>query len=291
MAGLHWLNPGENTVGGDSSQCSIAFDDAIREVAPPVLGSVAVTEDLSRAVLTLAPGQQVRVKDQVLTSDNEPLVLYEKGKPESQAPLVRFGADERLSFVVILRNQQLAMRVRDSKSPVLLGFHGLQHFPIDLKYRVKVIPPSLSFELSTKRRRLKLTIAPHVQARLELFPEPRAVQVPNALGYSEESQAFGRLAFDVDGQTHYLTPTGPLNDLSLIFGDLTNGKETYGAGRFLNVPALDPQGGDGQEVVLDFNQAYNPPCAFTAFATCGRPIKENRLAVRIEAGEQAPEGH
>jgi uncharacterized protein (DUF1684 family) len=70
-------------------------------------------------------------------------------------------------------------------------------------------------------------------------------------------------------------------ELFFIFRDQTSGKETYGAGRFL-YSALPREG----TVVLDFNKAYNPPCAFTPYATCPLPPKENRLAVRVEAGEK-----
>jgi uncharacterized protein (DUF1684 family) len=87
----------------------------------------------------------------------------------------------------------------------------------------------------------------------------------------------------VDGKEYRLTPVleegSP--DLFFIFGDETNRTETYGAGRFLYAaPAKDGT------VILDFNRAYNPPCAFSAFATCPLPPKQNRLALKVEAGEK-----
>jgi uncharacterized protein (DUF1684 family) len=99
------------------------------------------------------------------------------------------------------------------------------------------------------------------------------------------------LVFEVNGKTHRLDPVleKGSKQLFIIFGDKTTGKETYGAGRYLYA---DPAGDDGK-VVLDFNKAYNPPCAFTQFATCPLPPRQNRLAIRVEAGEKkyAGSGH
>ena len=96
------------------------------------------------------------------------------------------------------------------------------------------------------------------------------------------------MAFEVGGRTHRLQALrgGDLGELWLIFGDATNGDETYGGGRYLYTAAPDADGA----VVVDFNRAYNPPCVFTHYATCSMPWPANRLPIRIEAGEQAWRG-
>ncbi len=100
----------------------------------------------------------------------------------------------------------------------------------------------------------------------------------------------GALEFERDGRTWRLEAIGePGRALFVIFGDRTSGHGSYPAGRYLDLPAPDDQG----RVVIDFNQAYNPPCAFTPFATCPLTPPENRLDLRVDAGEQAyhaPEG-
>jgi uncharacterized protein (DUF1684 family) len=96
------------------------------------------------------------------------------------------------------------------------------------------------------------------------------------------------LVFEIEGREHSLEPTGePGDELFIVFGDATNGGETYGGGRFLYA---DWPRADG-EVVLDFNRAYNPPCVFTPWATCPLPPAQNKLPFRIAAGEKAYGGH
>ena len=145
-------------------------------------------------------------------------------------------------------------------------FHGLEYFPAREEYRV---------------------IARFV-------PEPRKIPIANIIGQTEPEDSPGYAVFQLHGRQFRLTPVYDdpgSKDLFFMFKDETSGKETYGAGRFLDT---DPPK-DGR-VVLDFNKAYNPPCAFTPYATCPLPPKENRLPVRIEAGEKtyghpAPESH
>ena len=88
--------------------------------------------------------------------------------------------------------------------------------------------------------------------------------------------------FEVNGKTHRLDATAEGDQLFVVFADETNAEETYGAGRFVYV---GKPGADGK-TYLDFNKAYNPPCAFTPYATCPLPSKDNRLPIRVEAGEK-----
>lgn len=104
--------------------------------------------------------------------------------------------------------------------------------------------------------------------------------MPNILGMVEDLPCPGFAEFHLDGVTVRLEPVLEGEELFFIFKDLTSGRETYPPGRFLY--AALPKNGS---VVLDFNKAYNPPCAFTPYATCPLPPKPNHIAVPIRAGE------
>jgi len=123
-----------------------------------------------------------------------------------------------------------------------------------------------------------------VVARFERYASPSAVKVPNILGDLDPFDATGLLAFALGGKTYKLEvyDLGAGSEpLFIVFKDLTSGHETYPAARFLNAARPNATG----ETVLDFNKAYNPPCAYNPFTTCPLPTAQNRLNVRIEAGE------
>jgi uncharacterized protein len=119
-----------------------------------------------------------------------------------------------------------------------------------------------------------------VSAKFIAYEKPRRIPITNVLGETEMEPSPGVVLFQMHGRQLQLDPVDEDGRLFFIFRDLTAGKQTYPAGRFLYADA--PRHG---EVELDFNKAENPPCAFTAFATCPLPPKQNRLAVGIEAGE------
>jgi uncharacterized protein (DUF1684 family) len=156
---------------------------------------------------------------------------------------------------VIVRAGAVALRVWDRTSPSLRTFHGLSAFPYDPRLRV--------------------------EARWEAYPQPREVEQPSAAGPPQRAMAPGRAHFTLDGQEWSLEPTEDDDALLFVFKDATAPKETYGAGRFL-VAELPRDG----KVLLDFNRAFNPPCAFTPYATCPLPERQNVLPVRIAAGER-----
>jgi uncharacterized protein len=158
-----------------------------------------------------------------------------------------------LTMFVIARGGKFGVRVKDRNSPLRKEFTGLHYYPVDAAYRV----------------------TGHMVANARKIP------ILNILGQVEDTQSPGYVEFELHGQKLRLTPVQESPDqLFFIFRDLTAGHETYGSGRFLDTPLAK----DGF-VELDFNRAYNPPCAFTAYATCPLPPKENRLDVRIAAGE------
>lgn len=169
-----------------------------------------------------------------------------------------------LRWFIIDRSGRLGVRLRDLEAETLVNFKGLEYYPIDPAWRV--------------------------EARFEPYDPPKKVAIPTVLGTVLQEPSPGALVFEIGGQTYRLDPTGELSDdeLFLIFADETNGAETYGAGRFLYVKT---PGADGR-TVIDFNKAYNPPCAFTPYATCPMPPEQNKLPIKVTAGEKAyGDGH
>ena len=165
-----------------------------------------------------------------------------------------------LSFYVIKRGESFGVRVKDKENPDRLHFSGLDYYPADPKWRLEAkIQPDYRQSYSTQTPRHGRHDSP------------------------------GALIFEGDGGENLShRPRGEKGSkqLFLIFADETTGRETYGAGRYLYA---DPPDGEGA-VVVDFNRAYNPPCAFTNYATCPLPPSQNRLALRIEAGEKTYAG-
>jgi uncharacterized protein (DUF1684 family) len=164
-----------------------------------------------------------------------------------------------LTMTVIQRGERYGIRLRDRDNPARREFRGLAWFDVDEGWRI--------------------------EAKFVPYPEPKAVKVPNVLGQMNEMPSPGQAEFTRDGQTIRLDGVleeKDADELFYIVRDGTSGKETYGAGRFLYAPM--PKDG---RVVLDFNKAYSPPCAFTPYATCPLPPKQNWISIRVEAGEKA----
>jgi uncharacterized protein (DUF1684 family) len=164
-----------------------------------------------------------------------------------------------LSLNVIERGGRYGIRLKDKNSAIRKEFRGLKWFTIKEEYRV--------------------------EAKWVSYPQPKPVKVPNILGQVEAMPSPGYAEFTLGGKP--VRVDGVLEDphaeqLFFILRDQTSGKETYGAGRFLYTDL--PKAG---KVVLDFNKAYNPPCAFTPYATCPLPPPQNWMPVRVEAGEMA----
>jgi uncharacterized protein len=157
------------------------------------------------------------------------------------------------TFYVINREGKLAVRLRDTNYKARKSFQGLHWFPVDAKYRVTA----------------------------RFIPSPKEMLIANVLGGNFKMKSPGLLNFTISGRRVSLRAVESDKGLFLIFKDLTSRSTSYGAGRFLY--AEMPKNG---KVVLDFNKAENPPCAYTTFATCPLPPAENRLRVSIPAGEK-----
>jgi len=167
-------------------------------------------------------------------------------------------ASGSLRMLAIQRGPRIGLRVRDLANPARQEFKGVETFPIDEAARV--------------------------EARFEPFNPRKQVPIVNVLGDVIDTPSPGRLIFklhDAEYAVDALIDDPAEPDLFVIFRDRTNGGSTYPAGRYLHVPL--PVGG---KTTIDFNQAYNPPCAFTVFATCPLPPKQNWLKTAVEAGEK-----
>ena len=242
VVGLFWLEPGENSVGTDPSNRIVVPGGR----ATDRLGTIALSED--RALFTAAPGSDVR-------HAGAPVETVELRSDAGGPPTVLTRG--RVSFYLIRRSGRLAVRVKDTGSAARRGFRGIESFPIEPGWRV--------------------------EARFEPYDPPRELPIANVLGGVDGERCPGAIVFERAGATHSLDAIVETAepDLFVIFGDETNGVETYGAGRFLYAPRAA-----GGRTVLDFNKAYNPPCVFTPYATCPLPPSQNRLPLRVEAGEK-----
>ena len=215
--------------------------------APAEAGSLFLSGGAAR--LEARPGVGLTHEGQAVSS------LELRSDADGKPTLLKLGT---LSLQVIRRGERLALRVKDSQHPARLNFEGLEYFPFAERWRV--------------------------EARFEKSDPPKPVPIANVIGTQEDQPSPGAVVFEVDGRTHrldVLTEQGE-EQFFIIFADQTSGKETYGAGRYLYAGPPDADG----RIVVDFNKAYSPPCAFTAFATCPLPPPQNRLPLRVEASEK-----
>jgi hypothetical protein len=245
LAGLYWLETGENTFGLDSKNDFIIDNKG----TPPHIGVFILENETVR--FETSAGVKVIHQGQPITEIN--LENDSCGKPT----ILEWGS---LSWYIIKRGKQLGVRLKDAGHPRIQQLKQIDAFPVDKNWKIKAV--------------------------LERYTKPRIMQIPTFLGMIEQQHSPGVLVFQIGGKEYRLHPGGNDGDLSVIFGDLTNTHETYGGGRFLVVKKPDEKGGTW----IDFNQAYNPPCVFSPFATCPLPPEENQLPLRIVAGEKMVKG-
>ena len=243
LIGLSWLHDGDNSVGADPAA-------AVRlptGKAPARLGVVRLAA--GQASFTVEPGADVR-------HDGAPVARIDLADDAAKdgPTILEHGT---LSFYVINRSGRLGIRVKDREAEALRNFRGLEYYPADPNWRVA--------------------------ARFETAPPGRKLEVPDSVGGIQAIDQPGWVIFRLADGEHRLVALDDTGDgrLFLVFGDRTNGRETYGGGRFLYTDP--PVAG---RVTIDFNRAYNPPCVFTPWATCPLPPRENRLPVTVAAGEK-----
>lgn len=244
LTGLFWLAEEENAVGSAPGAAV-----ALPASAPGRLGTIRWAG--GRAVF-----EPSRPEPAGLAADGRsiaapvPLRTDAEGDPTT----VSFGS---VSLHLVERGGRVAVRVRDRENPGRFGLGPIPAFPVD---------PAWRFE-----------------CRFEAHDPPRRMPVTSVVGTVEEETVPGRVLFTLSGRELSLEPVLERGetDYWIVFGDPTNGRETYGGGRFVYVPP--PAAG---RTVLDFNKAYNPPCVFTPYSTCPLPAPQNRLPIRVEAGEK-----
>lgn len=195
--------------------------------------------------MTMAPGLQAQVKDQ--TVDQYPL--------SGMANTLIFSYED-LSWIYLKRTNKSGIRLWDRKHPNIADTVHIDRYPIDPNWRIPAqwVPDSSG----------------------------QTIRIRNVLDMEMDLETEGRLQFEYQGKSFELTALeGGDDTYFIIFSDATSGGETYGGGRYLYVDIPD----SNSMTYLDFNKAYNPPCAFTEFATCLLPPAENRLELAITAGE------
>jgi uncharacterized protein len=214
---------------------------------PPTLGRFVLDRETVR--FEPASGVRVLLRDRPITA---PIELHDDRTP---------GADElvvgEIRLVIHVSGDTRAIRVRDPDGPLAKSFVGFTWFPIDAQYRVT--------------------------GRFVRDAQPQRLKVLNTYGQVDEYTSEGVVEFQLLGQNLRLRPfTTRAKRFYFVFKDASSGAETYEAARFLYADLQD----DGT-TVLDFNQAYNPPCAFNQYTTCPIPLRENNLPIKVLAGEKA----
>lgn len=250
LVGLEWLKAGANRIG------SAPDNDIVLASAPAHLGTLTLAADGSLHMV-LAPGSAALVDGKAvhqarLTDD---MHVTGAGSPTT----VSFGT---ANFYVIDRDGRKALRVKDSDAATRKHFRGIDYFPIDPSW--------------------------HIVADWVPFHPAHTLEMGTEIGTIDKVAVPGKAVFHREGHRYELLPyqQEPGGKLFFVIADRTSGKQTYGAARFLYA-ALPTNGlARSGKVVLDFNEAYNPPCAFTPFATCPLAPPENRLDLSVTAGEK-----
>ena len=192
-----------------------------------------------------------------VTLDANPFAVELGDDTQEGYTIVRHGA---MSFFIHKVGDNFGVRVKDPDSERRKDFKGIDNFPPDPKYRV--------------------------EARFEPYNPPKHIPMPNVSGITTDEVSPGALVFTLEGKEYRIDPIleQGTKDYFIIIKDATSGHETYGAARYLYASPPDASG----KTIVDFNKAYNPPCAFTPYATCPLPPPQNRRKVRVEAGEKKP---
>jgi uncharacterized protein (DUF1684 family) len=258
------IGPGEHRVGSaDDADIQLP-----KERAPAQLGSFVLHDGRVRFIpdASVLPNASVpqdasamplgvrRARSQITEAVHSEIALESDAHGEPDRLL--FGS---LRLEIMQQTDSFAVRVRDTESATRRDFVGLDYYPIRPEWRVS--------------------------ARLVPYQPERQIELLYETGSTARYRSPGAAVFRWQGVEYRLDPVLESQDtrLFVLFGDLTNRTTSYGAGRFLYC-ALPKDG----EVILDFNQAFSPPCAFSAYTACPLPPPQNRLALHVEAGEKRP---
>ena len=248
LEGLFWLHNGINTLGtAPQSDCHYINPNPSVQNFPTYLGDFIYAGD--SVVWQTNRGYEVLVNNEVIK--NGRLITVFSSEDDR---VVMKWAD--YTWTIVKREDKVGVRFRNLKAINVSSFNGIDRFKVDVKWKIKA------------------KLNPPVQSQLMIM---------NVLGQNTATKNAGKLFFNYKGKEYSLDVIdegGPL--YFITFADETSDKTTYGAGRFIEIPKPDANG----NTEIDFNKAYNPPCAFTAFATCPLPPPQNRLQISITAGEK-----
>jgi uncharacterized protein len=244
VAGLFWLENGGNSFGS-SSTCKVVFPGGS---APLRAGTL--TKDGEK--ISVAFEADVSASLNGVASNGGALISDTDATSTISQSTVEVGD---VFFTIIRRGQRVGVRLYHANNPVRKVFNGLKWFEPNETWKV--------------------------EADFHPYPKPKKLSILNVIGDVNEVENPGYVTFKVGRKKIRLEAEAAGDGLFFNFKDLSNGKTTYGAGRFLSTGA--PVNG---KVTLDFNYAVNPPCAYTAFATCPLPPKSNYLTIEIPAGEK-----
>jgi uncharacterized protein len=251
LAGLVWLEPGDNPMGS-------AADSKLRLPASGP-GHVGILHLEGTTVSLRPPAEGFPAGLLVDGKPAQPQDLHASSDNDKGNPRMTIGS---LNFYAVRRGDRFGLRIKDAKSPTLVGFHGLKWYPPNSHYLV--------------------------QAKWIPYNPPKTIKLATMIGTAYDAPVPGAAEFQLDGKTYHLEPVteeNPPVKLFFILKDSTSATKTYGACRFLYTP-LPPNGlHKPGEFVLDFNHLENPPCAYTPFATCPLPPRGNRLPIPLPVGE------
>jgi uncharacterized protein len=266
LIALDWLDQGETTIGA-------ARDNGIvlpAGKAPDHVGRIVVSGAsvrfaadsgvvVTRGIDSTLAAPEGSIGAIPLDVSRDPVVTHAdltKDLGPGKSVVLRVGF---INWIAIRRGDRVALRVRDDDSEEYQVFQGIQRYPVSTDWRITA----------------------------RWVPHEKKVRVPNVIGMVTEQDSPAGVEFWIGGVRRTLDVIGPPDHgrYMLVFADATSGKETYGGGRYLWVDPPDAQ----NRVVVDFNLAYNPPCAWTPYATCPLPIPDDRLDIAVEAGEKAPQ--
>jgi uncharacterized protein (DUF1684 family) len=236
---------------GEMTVGSDAKSDIVLPAGTPVRAGVLTMKTGSVTFEPAAGAKDIRI-------DDKPAVkMVLKPDTDQNTDVLQAG---RVALTIIKRGEKTGVRMRDPEAATRLNFTGCKWFPASETWKVK--------------------------AKWVAYPSPKKIKITNILGMTDEEPSPGYAEFTHAGKMLRLEPVEEDGELSFMFKDLTSDVTTYAPGRFLDTEM--PKNGF---VTLDFNQAYNPPCAFTAYATCPLPPKQNALPIAVEAGEKKYGNH
>lgn len=221
-------------------------DIVFPENAPDKIGTVTLQD----TTINLSISDNVKV----MSNGNSVQEIFLQHDLTGNPTILEYGS---LRWYIIKREEKYGIRLRDTKSTLRKEFKGIERFPVNDNWKF--------------------------EAKFEIYDPPRTISLPTQLGNVVEEESPGAAVFNFNGNEYRLDAIDTGKRFWFIFADETNGKETYGAGRYLYMDKPDSLG----NMIVDFNYSYNPPCVFTKYATCSFAPEQNHLSIRITAGEKS----